>query len=98
MSVHIAPSGTVKEEPEAQWDDWTGGLAEPGPPRALEPAGVGQLAARRADEAGEARRPLLGRGHAARARPPRGPPRARRGEALFLPPDRAGAATPTAAR
>src|SRR5207302_3851001 len=44
------------------------GLAEPGPPRALEPAGVGQLAARRTDETGEARAPLLVRRHDVRVR------------------------------
>ncbi len=67
MSVRIGRGGEVKEEPEAQWDDWTGGLAEPGPPRPVEPAGVGQLSARRTDEVGAARVPLLVRRHDVRA-------------------------------
>ncbi|MSP58794.1 MAG: AgmX/PglI C-terminal domain-containing protein [Myxococcales bacterium] len=68
MSVRISPDGRAVEEPETQWDDWTGGLAEPGPPRALEPAGVGMLSARRSDEIGSARTPLLVRRHDVRAR------------------------------
>ena len=67
MSVQIDGNGIVKEEPESRWDDWTGGLAEPGPPRALEPAGVGQLSARRSDEIGAARAPLILRRHDVRA-------------------------------
>jgi len=68
MSVRIADAGDAREEAEAHWDDWTGGLAEPGPLRALEPAGVGELAARRADENGRARLPLLVRRHDVRVR------------------------------
>jgi hypothetical protein len=67
MSVVIDQGGTAKELPEGQWDDWTGGLAEPGPLRPDEPAGVGLLAARRADELGEARTPLIVRRHDVRA-------------------------------
>jgi len=63
MAVAVAKDGAASESPEAQWDDWTGGLAEPGPPRALEPAGVGLLAARRSDELGAARAPLIVRRH-----------------------------------
>ncbi len=68
MSVRIAGDGKTRVEPEAQWDDWTGGLAEPGPPRALDPAGVGVLAARAASEVGAARTPLITRKHDVRAR------------------------------
>jgi hypothetical protein len=67
MAVAIGRDGGAAESPEAQWDDWTGGLAEPGPPRALEPAGVGLLAARRSDELGAARAPLIVRRHDVRA-------------------------------
>jgi TonB family protein len=68
MAVKISPTGNAKEEPEGQWDDWTGGLAEPGPPRAPDPAGVGMLSARAASEIGEARSPLIIRRHDVRTR------------------------------
>jgi hypothetical protein len=60
--------GQAKETAQALWDDWTYGLAEPGPLRPLEPAGVGQLAARRADALGTARTPLIVRQHNVRVR------------------------------
>ncbi len=41
------------------WDDWTGGLARPGPNDATGPAGVGVLEARVPDETGQARWPLV---------------------------------------
>ena len=41
------------------WQDWTGGLARPGPADASGPAGVGQLEARVPDEVGLARWPLV---------------------------------------
>ncbi len=45
--------------PAVLWDDWTGGLARPGPGDAGGPAGVGVLEARVPDEAGQARWPLV---------------------------------------
>ncbi len=41
------------------WQDWTGGLARPGPSDASGPAGVGMLEARVPDEIGLARWPLV---------------------------------------
>lgn len=46
-------------EPATLWDDWTRGLAEPGPREVLAPAGVGMLTARVPDEVGQARWPLV---------------------------------------
>ncbi|MFO0577639.1 MAG: AgmX/PglI C-terminal domain-containing protein [Polyangia bacterium] len=60
--------GAAKETAQALWDDWTLGLAEPGPLRPLEPAGVGQLTARRPGEFGAARTPLIVRQHDVRVR------------------------------
>ena len=45
--------------PAALWEDWTGGLARPGPGDAGGPAGVGVLEARVPDEVGLARWPLV---------------------------------------
>ena len=59
----IYKGGEAKETAQALWDDWTYGLAEPGPLRPLEPAGVGQLSARRSDALGTARTPLIVRQH-----------------------------------
>jgi hypothetical protein len=59
----IYKNGEAKETAQALWDDWTYGIAEPGPLRPLEPAGVGQLAARQADALGTARTPLIVRQH-----------------------------------
>ncbi len=53
----------AKQTAQALWDDFTHGLAEPGPLRALEPAGVGQLTARPASGLGTARTPLIVRAH-----------------------------------
>lgn len=53
----------AKQTAQALWDDFTLGLAEPGPLRALEPAGVGQLTARPATGLGTARTPLIVRAH-----------------------------------
>lgn len=64
----IYQDGTAKETAQALWDDWTYGLAEPGPLRPLEPAGVGQLSARRPDALGTARTPLIVRQHDVRVR------------------------------
>lgn len=64
----IYKAGTPKETAQALWDDWTYGLAEPGPLRPLEPAGVGQLSARRPDALGTARTPLIVRQHDVRVR------------------------------
>src|SRR5690606_8096282 len=46
-------------EPATLWEDWTGGLARPGPGDAGGPAGVGVLEARVPDEVGLARWPLV---------------------------------------
>ncbi|HHH28760.1 MAG TPA: hypothetical protein ENK57_10510, partial [Polyangiaceae bacterium] len=43
----------------ALWEDWTGGMARPGPSTASGPAGVGLLEARVPDEVGRARWPLV---------------------------------------
>ncbi|MBI2894690.1 MAG: AgmX/PglI C-terminal domain-containing protein [Deltaproteobacteria bacterium] len=51
---------------EELWDDWTGGLAEPGPRRPRGAQGVGQIWARRTDEIGQAREPLAIRQHEVR--------------------------------
>lgn len=59
---------TAKETAQALWDDWTYGLAEPGPLRPLEPAGVGQLTARSPGALGTARSPLIVRQHDVRVR------------------------------
>lgn len=61
-------NGAAKETAQALWDDWTYGLAEPGPLRPLEPAGVGQLAARSPAALGTARTPLIVRQHDVRVR------------------------------
>ncbi|MCA9604295.1 MAG: FecR domain-containing protein, partial [Myxococcales bacterium] len=62
----IAGSGeelTLADEVERRaavlWQDWTGGLARPGPATAEGPAGVGLLEARVPDEVGRARWPLV---------------------------------------
>ncbi len=61
-------NGAAKETAQALWDDWTYGLAQPGPLRPLEPAGVGQLTARPAGALGIARTPLIVRQHDVRVR------------------------------
>lgn len=53
----------AKQTAQALWDDFTMGLAEPGPLRPLEAAGVGQLTARPASGLGTARMPLIVRAH-----------------------------------
>ncbi len=59
----LVTGSEAKQTAQALWDDFTLGLAEPGPLRALEPAGVGQLTARPATGIGTARTPLIVRGH-----------------------------------
>ena len=59
----LVAGGEAKQTAQALWDDFTLGLAEPGPLRALEPAGVGQLTARPASGLGTARTPLIVRAH-----------------------------------
>lgn len=49
--------------PEAMWDDWTGGLADPARTRLRTVEPVGTLSGRRLDEVGIARTPLPVRGH-----------------------------------
>lgn len=61
-------NGEARETAQALWDDWTYGLAEPGPLRPLEAAGVGQLSARRQGDLGTARTPLIVRQHDVRVR------------------------------
>jgi tetratricopeptide (TPR) repeat protein len=68
LSLLVTPAGEARETAQALWDDWTYGLAEPGPLRPLEPAGVGQLLARRPDQVGVARSPLIIRQHDVRVR------------------------------
>lgn len=46
-------------EPQTLWEDWTGGLAAPGPRDPREAAGVGVLEGRRPGDIGEARWPLV---------------------------------------
>lgn len=64
----IWKDGKARETAQALWEDWTLGLAEPGPLRPLEPAGVGQLLGRRPGQTGEARRPLIIRQHEVRVK------------------------------
>ncbi|MCC7537019.1 MAG: AgmX/PglI C-terminal domain-containing protein [Deltaproteobacteria bacterium] len=66
-SVRLATSGTPEPEPEAMWDDWTGGLADPTPRPVGVPTAVGVLAGRRLGETGVARTPLPVRAHEVRA-------------------------------
>ncbi|MEZ4336627.1 MAG: VIT domain-containing protein, partial [Sandaracinaceae bacterium] len=49
----------ARVEPATLWDDWTRGLAEPGPAETLAVEGVGMLTARVPDEVGQARWPLV---------------------------------------
>ncbi|MFO0709035.1 MAG: AgmX/PglI C-terminal domain-containing protein [Sandaracinus sp.] len=49
--------------PEAMWDDWTGGLADPARTRLRTVEPIGVLAGRRLDEIGVARSPLPIRSH-----------------------------------
>ncbi len=51
---------------EQLWEDWTGGLAEPGPRRPRGAQGLGQIWARSPDEWGQARDPLAIRQHEVR--------------------------------
>jgi tetratricopeptide (TPR) repeat protein len=64
----IWKDGKARETAQALWEDWTLGLAEPGPLRPPEPAGVGQLLGRRPGQVGEARRPLIIRQHEVRVK------------------------------
>lgn len=61
----IVLNGRTEPEPEAEdlWDDWTGGLADPGRPRYPEATHLGVLSGRRLDESGVARTPLPVRAH-----------------------------------
>ena len=59
----IVQGSEAKQTAQALWDDFTMGLAEPGPMRPLEPAGVGQLSARQPSALGTARTPLIVRSH-----------------------------------
>jgi Ca-activated chloride channel family protein len=61
----IVLNGTTEPEaePEDLWDDWTGGLADPGRARYPEATHLGVLSGRRLDEMGVARTPLPVRAH-----------------------------------
>ena len=56
-------SAAPSVEPEAMWDDWTGGLADPARGRLLGVERVGVLAGRTTQQLGQARTPLPIRGH-----------------------------------
>lgn len=61
--VVLAGAAEPEVEPADLWDDWTGGLADPGRPRHPEATHLGVLAGRRTDERGQARTPLPIRAH-----------------------------------
>ncbi len=61
--VLLAGSAEPRVEPADLWDDWTGGLADPGRARYPEATHLGVLAGRRVDQTGEARTPLPIRSH-----------------------------------
>ncbi|MFK7985118.1 MAG: AgmX/PglI C-terminal domain-containing protein [Sandaracinaceae bacterium] len=61
--VRLAGSTAPDVEPADLWDDWTGGLADPGRSRARRATYLGVLAGRRTDQMGEARTPLPIRNH-----------------------------------
>ncbi len=61
--VVLAGSTEPEVEPQDLWDDWTGGLADPGRARYPEATHLGVLAGRRLDERGQARTPLPIRAH-----------------------------------
>jgi len=55
----VVDGSGARVEAVTLWDDWTGGLAEPGPAATLAPEGIGVIAARVPDEVGRARWPLV---------------------------------------
>lgn len=57
MRVSLGATATV--EPRPVWQDWTSGLASPGPRDPREAAGIGVLEGRRPGDTGEARWPLV---------------------------------------
>ncbi|MGE0784565.1 MAG: AgmX/PglI C-terminal domain-containing protein [Sandaracinaceae bacterium] len=61
--VVLAGATEPDVEPADLWDDWTGGLADPGRNRFRETSYLGVLAGRRLDQQGEARTPLPIRAH-----------------------------------
>jgi Ca-activated chloride channel family protein len=61
--VTLAGSTAPRVEAADLWDDWTGGLADPGRPRVPGAARLGALAGRRLDERGQARTILPVRAH-----------------------------------
>jgi Ca-activated chloride channel family protein len=62
-TLRIDASGTPTVAPEAMWDDWTGGLADPASGRLRSSDPVGTLAGRTTAELGEARTSLPVRSH-----------------------------------
>ncbi len=61
--VVLAGNTEPDVEPEELWDDWTGGLADPGRDRYPDTTHLGVLAGRRVDQLGQARTPLPIRSH-----------------------------------
>ncbi|MBX3270432.1 MAG: AgmX/PglI C-terminal domain-containing protein [Sandaracinaceae bacterium] len=61
--VVLTGSGEPRVEPADLWDDWTGGLADPGRSRFATATYLGVLAGRRLDEQGHARTALPIRAH-----------------------------------
>lgn len=59
----VATGGGSEVQPEAMWEDWTGGLADPARGRLRLVERVGVLAGRAPHELGRARTPLPIRGH-----------------------------------
>lgn len=55
----VLSSAEPRSEPEVLWNDFTGGLASPGPRDPREAAGVGVLEGRRPGDLGDARWPLV---------------------------------------
>ena len=62
-TVLLAGSAEPSVEAMDLWDDWTGGLADPGRARYPEATHLGVLAGRRLDQQGQARTPLPIRAH-----------------------------------
>lgn len=62
-TLRATGSAAPSVEPEAMWDDWTGGLADPARGRLLGVERVGVLAGRTTNQIGQARTPLPIRGH-----------------------------------
>lgn len=66
-TVKLTGSAAPAVQPEALWDDWTGGLADPTPRADRGTSAIGILTGRRLDERGVARTALAVRGHEVKA-------------------------------